>query len=1458
MFLITVLVGFIPAVQTFLASKITDRFNQQFSTNISILRANLTFSGTIALNNVLVNDHKKDTLFFINQLEISALGLNDLISSNPNIRTMKLAGLNVNLKTYKNDSISNLNYFIQQFQKSPSDSIASFSMKASSIELVGGSVFFSNDNNNQREPFFLDNIAFLVDDFNLNENNFEARFKDFSLTTSKGIDITSFTSNISFFNQKFKADALHLETNYSLLQGFISVDLLENDIQKAQWEASIVESYLGLKDIHVFNSSISNKGQLFLDTNLEGSLNNFSVTNVKLSSLDTYFEGSFLVKHLFDKQTPFVIENQIDRFSFSESSINQLIPSAFGSLLPSSLKHLGELEIKGENVFSPESVSSNILIEAAAGIIESNLLLKEFSNIDNALYEGVVSSSNFDLGVLLQNDRFGKVDFNFDLYGKGMTVDLIDSSLSGSISSIIYNQNTYNDISISGDIKNELFEGNITSTDPNLDFKFDGIVDFSGTKNYFDFNASFTHLNLFNLGMSTDTKASFSGNVSVQIEGNSQKDFIGDLSLKNTSFKTSQNTYNFKAFDLQSRTNGSVRVININSEDVLSGILIGNFSFIELPKLVENALSNTYTKTKLHKVSSGQYLTFNFNVNSKIANALNPNIVLDDNTYIKGKIDSDKKLFRLSLRMPSLQFNDINMDRFNLQIDNKNTLFNTFLKVDNFDSKYAKIKDINLINTYVKDTLFFRAEYNDPLSDSENYQVNFYHTMDSLNRSVVGFKYSEFNVKNNRWVLNANDSKSNKIIIDRKESKISIKPFKFFHSDEELYVEEFITSPNQQLLKLSFTNVQLKSLLSEIPRLDLKGKLNGTFGFEKMDKQYLANSSIKIAPLSINNYVYDTALIDIKADENLKVFDLSAAVIEKQQKVLNIGGSFEITENGIPLDVSLNLKEFPVAPFSSLGKNTLSNFKGSFTGNLSLGGMLSSMSIDGQIFMNQSGLSIPYLGVDYDFTNKSSVLFSNQSIQFEHVDLKDAQYGSEGVLKGTIDHKNFKNWTLDLTINSDRLSMLHTSNDPNFLYYGDAFLSGNAHLYGPTKQLTIDIEGATAKGTSISIPINDVTKIDKASYIKFVDKRIEKSSKNDLFAIDDIKGLTLNFDLDVTKDAEVEVVVDPETGSSLKGRGAGNILMEINTNGRFNMWGDFIAYEGVYNFKNLGIFEKEFILKEGGTIVWDGDPLQAQLNMDAEYSVPGGANPALLSEDLNLNRKIPTLVTTSLTGNLLKLNTPVFSIDFPNTSGAIKSELDYRLSDQEKRQLQAVSLLVQGFFISDVSLSSVSSGTFYNNVFQKFSGIFDSLFADDDGKINVGLNYLKGDKNASETLKTRDRLGLTLTTKISDRILLNGKFGVPVSGIEETVFVGDVEIEFLLNKEGNLRARIFNKENEYQYIGDELGFTQGGGLSYQVDFDSFKNLLEKIIRKKSNFSSLNSSTINSPFIQIIPKESKSQ
>ena len=62
---------------------------------------------------------------------------------------------------------------------------------------------------------------------------------------------------------------------------------------------------------------------------------------------------------------------------------------------------------------------------------------------------------------------------------------------------------------------------------------------------------------------------------------------------------------------------------------------------------------------------------------------------------------------------------------------------------------------------------------------------------------------------------------------------------------------------------------------------------------------------------------------------------------------------------------------------------------------------------------------------------------------------------------------------------------------------------------------------------------------------------------------------------------------------------------------------------------------------------------------------------------------------------------------------------------------------------------------------------------------------------------------------------------------------------FILNDEGSLKAKIFNKENEFRYIGDELGYTQGLGLSYDVDFNTFKQLINRIRAESSNVNKEN-------------------
>ena len=228
----------------------------------------------------------------------------------------------------------------------------------------------------------------------------------------------------------------------------------------------------------------------------------------------------------------------------------------------------------------------------------------------------------------------------------------------------------------------------------------------------------------------------------------------------------------------------------------------------------------------------------------------------------------------------------------------------------------------------------------------------------------------------------------------------------------------------------------------------------------------------------------------------------------------------------------------------------------------------------------------------------------------------------------------------------------------------------------------------------------------------------------------------------------------------------------------------------------------------------------------------------------NFNRKIPTNVDIQLIGNLIKPDDPVFDITFPNTTGIVVSEINYRLADQQRRQLQAISLLSQGIFISDVS---VSFQGITNNLYEKASDVFSTLIGANEGKLNVGLNY-----EPNFDLRTEDRIGLTLSTQISDRILINGKIGVPLT--EEAVIVGDVQIDFILNESGTLKAKVFNRENDFRYLGDEFGYTQGMGMSYQVDFNTFQELIQKIKTNASKSNDKNDLLLTTEGIDFLQKQ----
>jgi len=502
--------------------------------------------------------------------------------------------------------------------------------------------------------------------------------------------------------------------------------------------------------------------------------------------------------------------------------------------------------------------------------------------------------------------------------------------------------------------------------------------------------------------------------------------------------------------------------------------------------------------------------------------------------------------------------------------------------------------------------------------------------------------------------------------------------------------------------------------------------------------------------------------------------------------------------------------------------------------NARVDGDLSNPDISGILTLNDAGIAIPYLNVNYDFGSFSRVRLYDQTFDFENIILQDIAENTKATLNGTIQHTAFDDWRLDLDVdtNNERFLILNTPFEEEVLYYGTGFLNGTGRIFGPTQALTIAVNGETARGTSLKIPISDVESVGDYSFINFKSKKSVKSLDEEERILDSYEGLELNFDLDVTPEAEVQIVVDTKTGSTLKGTGEGLLRLEINTNGKFDMFGEFVVVTGEYRYKFGGIIDKTFIVEPGGNIVWEGDPLAAQLNMEATYAL--NANPAPLLVDSSYRRRIPTEVKVQLNG---ELESPqiAFKVDFPGTNSIIKSELQYSLQDPNVEERNAFSLLAQGTFISDTGgINGLALA--YDNLSQTGSNILNQLLKGDNRNDNFDfdLSYEQGDPNA--VIQTENRFGVNISTKVSDRILINGRLGVPVGGggISETVVAGDVEVQILLNEEGTLSAKIFNRENEIQqFISDRQGYTQGVGLSYEVDFNDFKELMRKIFKKEA-------------------------
>lgn len=1452
----------LPIVQTRFAKIATDSINKKYETNIKIdrLQASL-ISWDTSIKGIYVEDYKKDTLFYIHELTTSILSLRNLSNGKLEFGDIAIEDLTFKLKTYEGERDTNLDIFVAKLssKKPRKPETPPFFLSSSHVDITDSKFKLIIDSLQRPEILNFGDLNISADDFLILGTDVGAKINALSLMAKSGLSVEKLTTSFKYSITQMRFDSLTIKTPTSNLKGNLVFNYDRKDfkdfLNKVNVDAQFEESILAFDEVNTLYNEFGKGKEAVFSSKITGVLNDLTTEDLFLHSGNSGIRGNFNFKNLFNKQKPFLLEADMKNVTTSYYELRSLMPRILGKALPSSLEKLGQFTARGTATITNNSIVSKLNLNTAVGSSYSDLELTDFNDIDAATYKGFVSLIDFDLGKFANSKSLGKTTLDFNVEGKGFVQENLNTEVIGEVYSIDFNGYTYKNVKVSGILKDQLFDGSVLSNDENLKLDFKGLADFSDDKNNFNFIASVGYADFRKLNFINDSISIFKGDVNMNISGNSLDNIVGDINFSETSYKNKNDTYYFDDFKVSSVfENDSIRNITINSPDIITGYMKGKFKIKELGKLMQNSVGSIYTNYRAFEISEGQRLDFNFKIYNKIVEVFLPEVAFGTNTFIKGNIIADEGDFKLTFRSPSFEAYGNKLDEIEVKIDNKNPLFNTFISVDNVSTAYYDVQDFSLINTTLKDTLFFRTEFKGGSEYNDSYNLNFYHTFNKENKSVIGLKTSNIIFKGNTWVLNKEGNTKNKVIINRTLDSITIEEIVMNNdAQEQIRLKGQLADSTYKDLQMQFKIVSLDKITPKIDSLKLGGEVNGTLNVLQKNGIYLPSSNLEVSGFSINGMKMGDLTIGIVGNKDLTDFVVNSQITDDNGKErFSVIGNINNKEEMPQANLLANFNNFDLSPFSPLGDGVITNIRGDLNGSVRIIGSVDNPDIGGILTLSNAGIAIPYLNVDYGFAFNSRVRLYDQTFHFENIYLTDVNHGSSATLDGTINHFAFKDWNLNLNVdtNDDRFLILDTAFEEEALYYGTGFFNGTGRIYGPTTALTIEVAGATARGTFLKIPISDVASVGDYSFINFIEKNDKTIIKSERI-LEDTEGLELEFDLDVTRDAEVEIVVDQKTGSSLKGRGEGPLLIEINTNGKFNMYGEFVVVEGEYHYKYGGVLDKTFKVRPGGRIIWEEDPLGAELQMEAVYSL--NANPAPLLDNAGYVRRIPTDVVVRLGGELESPSID-FNIDFPGTNSIIKSELQYRLQDPTFEDRNAFFLLMQGTFVNEGS--GISQQAVTGNLIQTASGLLNQVLGGDNDKFDLGLSYEQGGLDRNLDIKTENRIGVTVSTQISDRVLLNGRLGVPVGGgVSETVVAGDVEVQVLLNDEGTLSVKIFNRENEIQqFLADRQGYTQGVGLSYEVDFNNFKELMRKIFKKKKKEAQKPKSTIP-PSTSIMGKDS---
>ena len=1461
----------IPLVQTFIAQKVANYYSNEWGAKVSIGRVSISPFLNLSISELEIEDQNHSRLLFVDN---AYAFLNGVSIRNRSLDFSKITILSpeANLKKYEGDTVLNFQFLIDYFESPKEKETKAWSFNFDKISMLGAKVSYVDENQPKNDGKSLDfnnvnvrNLNFEVTDFKINEDSIGLQLTRFSVYDSSGFYIKDLNARVMYSDEALKLEDVKVQTflsdiRFNLLLKYKSPEDFSDFFNKVNLSLEVQPSKLNtqdvaffMPDVYIFDNDIAFAGVV------RGKVNRLMVRNLYFKyGTNTELQAKATIDGLPNIDESFVDFN-IENLTTSITDVQKFnLPNQQKVNIPSNLFSARNIKMKGIFTGFINDFVVNANLQTAAGTIVSDVNLKTKNN--QFAYKGKVATENFNPGLFLKDlNQISDLTMSAEINGKGKTLSSLSVDFQTNIDKILIQSKTsLSNIKIVGSVDDQIIGVDFSIEDPNIRMVSDIQMGIKKKEEFIKlksqiFSAKFTQLKLINRAPYADLKS----RIEIDLRGNHIDNFIGSVRVFDFKYLENQRLYQIDRLVVTSSID-MLGMKNVNlSSDWLDADLVGKFLISDIGVIAQNILDTYFPRLvkedsdlqsvkkevgeKPDKVLPTENRYFSFDLMLKNAGSLTqlfmPDLKISDQSFVSGFVNAKNNTVNMNLTTGYIGISSLELENIEFSTKTYNDKLSFELKSDILHlSKKEQVflKKLSFNGDIIHNNILYQLKWNGSNNTRQNYSDISGELRMYQDRIEADVYESNMVINDSTWVI----ENGNSIVLSKDSYQIN--KLLINSRNKYVFINGTVSKDPEKTLNIELKNIDLSEAdpLTALRQFDLDGVLNGNIEIVDALNKISFISNLKVKNLGMNyQRLGDADLVSVW-DHRKKGLFINGEVIHRG----NVGENRPVTVQGYyypaqdSLDIAADLLNFRLKTIEKYLSVILYKLEGFASGKLYIVGTLKKPELVGNLKLMRTSIGLKELNTEY--TINHHLIIERNGFKFDNVEIFDTE-SNVGVLNGFVSHNNFRDFYVDISIRANSLMALNTNQSQNDLFYGKVFGTGLVTIKGPAEKIVINAQVSSDRNTEMFIPISYATSVSENSFIRFVTPE-DKGAKKELKTANvDASGVQMNFLINVNPSARFTIFLDPSTGGTIRGAGNGAIRMEANTNGEFNMYGVYTVTEGEYMMTLKDVINKKFNIEDGGTIRWNGDPTDADINLKAIYRTRASLTSLMGADSTNTNtqvsgRRIPVNSELYLTGKLMN-PTVSFGISLPTADNYTKS-MFYNLLDTTNDQSmirQTFSLLIFGRFENEnTQYGNMVGEGLGSSSLDMVASQLSNLISQYSKGLDVGLNYRQGDDIHSEEIQ------LNLSTELfNERLIIDGNLGVGGQNVYQqnaNQIVGDVKIEYKVTKDGRVRIKAFNQQNNNEFTNINAPYTQGVALVYRKDFNRFKEIFIRSKKKKKN------------------------